>query len=41
MVRRARSWLIPDAATRFAPEDRLIVFGPPDRLEALRRVEPR
>ncbi|HKC23640.1 MAG TPA: chloride channel protein [Thermoanaerobaculia bacterium] len=38
MVRRARSsWLIPDAATRLLAEDRLIVFGPQERLAALRR----
>jgi CBS domain-containing protein len=36
MVRRGASWLIPDASTLLAPEDRLIVFGPPGRLAALR-----
>jgi CBS domain-containing protein len=38
MIRRGRTWLVPDAATRFADGDRLIVFGPPERLEVLRRA---
>jgi CIC family chloride channel protein len=38
MIRRGRSWLVPDAATRFADGDRLIVFGPPERVEILRRA---
>jgi CIC family chloride channel protein len=38
MVRRAGAGLlIPDGATAFLADDRLIVFGPRDRLEALRR----
>jgi chloride channel protein, CIC family len=39
MVRRGDgAWLIPDPMTRLEADDRLAVFGPADRLEALRRL---
>ena len=37
LVRRgAGAALVPDSGLRFAPGDRLVVFGPPERLAALR-----
>ena len=41
LVRRgAAGSLVPDSGLRFAAGDRLLVFGTPERLAALRRAEP-
>jgi len=38
MVRRGSGLLLPDAHLRFALGDRLVVFGPRDRIAALRAL---
>jgi chloride channel protein, CIC family len=40
MIRRASGLLIPEGGTVFREGDRIIVFGPRERLEALRRTRP-